>query len=1260
MSKKAKWKYFFKFFGIGAGIAVGVIGLVCAYLGISGGFRKKIVYPTGITFDISRDNYQEDSSATMPVFVIQGDDEFTVLPDPEDTTEVDATLLIQSGDKLIKDILVQNKDKTATEEEKYVSAEKVGTNKYKIFLTEPFRIQLVDDYETVSYKTIIMHVDSDQSKCDAKVFVDSKLKSFGLKYEKIGGTEESKDNFFPGDSLYITIDKDSVDPINALKPNSICEMTKVFKSFNFKIDNENIATFETDGDNIKYYYDADGYPKVKVLLSSTNTGTFKVSCEIWDSYLDYENYYLTDEQYENLPTDDERAKYDAMVYGGEFDGETYEGFIKTSEIEITNQDIAVDSVTARTDTINVDLFGNYTFVATSADANGLNIKINPKNVAGSHYTSDDLEYYVNNISVSGAIYVGENEDHDAVCYDDQNGNTVAKYIKKTDRYIQVDKSLNAKSEIVYRLNIVDFRKNNCLLISLPCEVISEEDGVETKEEKTLYAYVNLEMNELNLPDFEIKLADGSNEVSLYIDKQQKTQTSYDLSNASLVISDSTTTLAQSNSTYKKTLYVTVDGEGNYVFSNDVIEIQNAEISTEANAKTVIIPKDKGSTTIYAIMLKTDANGNYVDSENQPISADDYANILSKCVVPNKSSSLNVVVNQKLEIDPTNTVQLYYKDGESYKEITEEDDLYDVTKSTAGQPISVTMYANYSLYVKLNVNDSDAFYDALNDKLTFTTDGNKGLISVAQQATKFEHTSQEVYDNQYLIKVEALRTDSENSTDQLIITYNNQVIFTLSITTKTFMLESLAMQVGADAESTTGNVYLVLSSQDDTMFWTTDSGKSQEKQLEVKVNITPNKAIDFDEVIFETYTLKDSTTEIPTEITKEFINSYLTACDDVLKADGIYSTDQDNVITQKYNVLKAGKVILIAHCTRSTDGKEIYSNAVEIDAQYPNMQVSSFNYGTAKQEKDGVTYRELVTSYDKQLTNLLDFIGVETKATADDGEGVEGNKFAINWSWSTEGNMNLLYSSLYNFEIAEILGNDSVTKEDFEFVSKTVNGQIINYLQTPIVTKTTYIKIKISTKFGYEFEQTYNYVLIPDMVNETGETNLTMTNTETAHLFAVKFENNEFVNNGGKLFFVSDGNSNYKVDNTDKLTGFDGNVIKIIYLPKSMSKDNITGLSSANVEITDLSSDELKIYQVKLEDGSIIELRFTLNVQHAHNEFTYNKLGMNGDSFDIEFNDFEENVTDFADTIYINNGYLDEKGNYAESEVYSIELKVSKA
>ena len=1278
MDKKAKLKHFFKFFGIGAAIAVGIVGLVCAYLGITGGFRKKIVYPTGITFDINKDNYQADSEANMPVFVIQGDDEFTVLPDPEDTTELDATLLIQSGDKLIKDILVKNKDKATMEENEYVSAEKVGTNKYRIFLTEPFKIELVDGYESISYKTIIMHVDSDQSKCDAKIFVDSKLKSFSLKYEKMGGTEESKDNFFPGDSLFITIDKESVDPINALNPNSICAMTSIFKSFDFKIvADKSTATFEQEGEKPKYYYDEDGYPKVKVILGS-QPGKFKVSCGIWDSYLNYDAHikFMEDKDngYDKLD-DMGKAKYDTMIYGGEYDGETYEGFVKTSEIEITSRDIEVDNITARVDTINVDLFGNYTFLATGADANGLNIKINPKNIAGSHYTSDDLEYYLNNISVDGAIYVGETDDHDAVCYDYQNGNTVAKYIKKTDRYIKIQKYLNSQNEIVYRLNVVDYRKSNCLLISLSYEIVSIKDGLETKEEKTLYAYVNVEMNELNLPDFDIKLADSSNEISLNINKQQEIQTDiYDLSTASLVISGSSITLEQSNSTYKKTLFVTVDSENNFVFSNDVIEIQNAVLSTDNNAKTIIIPKDKGDTSIYAIMLKTDANGNYVDGDNNIISPDDYENILSKCVVPNKSAPLSVVVNQQLEIAPTNTLELFYKDGESYKAIEEDNDLYVITRNLDGQPTSVIMYANYSLYVKLNVNDSDAFYDALNDTLTFTTDSGKGLISVAQQATQYKNThNNQDFDNNYLIKVEALRADPEASTEQLIITYNNQVVSTLSITTKAFTLEKLTMHVGEGEDNRNGEVYLVLSSQDDKMFWTTDSGKSQEKQLEVKINISPNKAVDFDEVVFGIYTLLDDTIDIINqEITKEFVDNYLVVCNDVLKADGIYLTDKDNVITQKYNILKAGKVIIIAHCTRNTDNKEIYSNAVVVEAKYPNLQVSGFNYGTTEnqQEKDGLTYRELVTSYDKQLTNLLDFIGSETKATADGGEGVEGNKFAINWSWSTEGSMYMLYPSLYNFEIAEILGNDDIKKEDFEFVKKTVNGQIINYLQTPVVNKTTYVKIKISTKFGYEFEQTYNYVLVPDMVNETNLTKLEMNNIETKHLFAIKFENNEFVNNGGELFLTSNGKSNYRLDNNDKITGFDGNIIKVIYLPKSMSIDNIVGLKDAennyvdNIQVVDLTTEDkylglFKVYQVTLEDGSVIELRFTLNIQHANNDFSYEKLGMDGNNFDVAFNDFSGETTDFADTIYINNGYLDGNDNYTESEVYSLDLKVNK-
>lgn len=1303
MDKKAKVKYFFKFFGIGAAIAVGIVGLVCAYLGIVGGFNKKVVYPDGITFDISKNNYQPDSNANMPVFVIQGDDEFTVLPDPEDTTELDATLLVQSGNSLIKDILVKSKGKDTTSttednevvevEDGYVSAEVVGINKYRISLSEPFKIKLVEDYQQVPYKKIILHVDSDQSKCDATIFVDSKLQSFGLKYEKINGTQASKDNFFPGDSLFITIDKATIEPINALDKNTICEMTNVFKSFNFKIDNENIATFEKDGENIKYYYDEDGYPKVKLLLNSKNTGKVKVTCEIWDSYLDYALNFLSEDDYDKL-TDDEKERYNKMLYGGEYTFETedgpetitYEGFIKTSEIEILSQGIEVDNITALTDTINVDLFGNYTLTASGSGANSLNIQINPKNIAGSHYTSEDLKYYLNNISVEGAYLVNEGDEHDIEFLANENGNSIKKFVKLTDRFIHVDKDINGQGEIVFKLKINDYRKSNCLLVSLNYEVVSIENDVEKREVKTLYTLVNVEMNELSLPDFEIKLADDANEIDLYIDKQQETQTDiYDLSTASLVLADGSTTLAQSNSTYKKTLFVTVDSEGNFVFSNEVIDIQNAVLSTDKNAKSTITPKDKGTTSVFAVLLKTDASGNYVDSDNNIILPEDYENILAKCVVPNKSMSINVVVNQQLKIAPTNTVELYYKDGDNYSPIEDDNDLYTITKNADGLPVAVTMYANYSLFVKLNVNDSDAFYDALNDTLTFTTDGNKGLISVAQQATEYKAThDNQNFDNNYLIKVEALRAETSGSTEQLIITYKNQVIFSLSITTKTFTLEKLTMQVGENAESISGETYLVLSSQDDKMFWTTDSGKSQEKQLEAKVNITPNQAIDFDEVIFGIYKLKDDSADFSildgAEITKEFIANNLVECNDILKADGIYSTDKDNVITQKYNILKAGKVILIAHCTRNTDKKEIYSNFVTIEAKYPDIEVSSYNYGSTENQvaQDGSIYRKLITSYDKQLTNLLDFIGVESKAVADGGEGVEGNKFAINWTWSQEGGKNLLYPSLYQFEIVEILGNDDIKKEDFAFVQKTVNGQIINYLQTPVVQKTTYIKIKISTKFGYVFENTYNYVLVPDMAIEPNLTMLEKNDADIVKLFSAKFENGNFVNNGGELFITSLATSNYKIGNDDKLTGFDGNVIKVVYLPNAMTLENIVGLiqkdesgayltdadgnyifASGIQSVIDLTTEDkylglCKIYQVTLDDGSVVELRFTLQVLTGAHD--YINFGMNGNDYTVSFKNIEQ---DFANELYINSGYFAENDRYIYKQIYSIAVKVNK-
>ena len=45
------------------------------------------------------------------------------------------------------------------------------------------------------------------------------------------------------------------------------------------------------------------------------------------------------------------------------------------------------------------------------------------------------------------------------------------------------------------------------------------------------------------------------------------------------------------------------------------------------------------------------------------------------------------------------------------------------------------------------------------------------------------------------------------------------------------------------------------------------------------------------------------------------------------------------------------------------------------------------------------------------------------------------------------------------------------------------------------------------------------------------------------------------------------------------------------------------------------------------------------------------------SYDISFRD---NTKDFADTIFINSGNLNESDNYYEEQVYSFELKVNKA
>lgn len=1259
MAKKQVWKTIFKFIGIGAGICAGIVGLVTAFVAITGGFNPPYVPIKSCTFNIDTDKYQGLNN-NIPVFVINEDDTFIVNPNPDDCTELDGKLQIRAGDRLIEDVQVEKENELG--EKEFVSAEKEGS-KYKITLGEPFKIVLVENHaEITDTRVIEMHVDCESEFCDAKVFVDSALTEFNLKYEKIGATTQ-EEQLFEGDYIYAYIDVASVLDKSSLTMNSLVELTKDFKQYKFEIDNEEIAEIvevkinTSNNAPLSNYKTGFPFAKIKILKS----GTFNVSLNICNLYKN-EKDILSQEDYDNLENDDLRTEYDEWL----------ETVIVSSGLDFEIGDIEIGSISATKTQKTLKLYD----INTKFTASELELSVNPKDVAGSPYTSNDLKSRIADLEIAGGYIVDEDDDYDIQLGTEAN----PVYIKLSSDYILTQKEAGVQ-EPVWAVTVIkeyNLPQNACLVVCLEAN------------DETFFDYIPVKIEPVDSVDLVIK--NGSDIVDLIeldYDKSSDTQKVYNDLDIDWVFdlesNKKFSALMDGNLyPYKKVIYALYK-DSSFTFNDGITKL---ELTDDGY---VLTPLSKGSSSVCAVLFKTNIDGNPVSNSGEVIQ--DLDTLLTSGQVVAYSSEIIVKVQQVLKVLAENTITLYTQENNNYTEIDDEyaltgdthvdfskeyfiyDDesktyvkvqqpvdediknyyekqvgMYTIKKDKTGSVYEVTMYNGKKAYLKLNVNDADALKQAFNDTLIFRLDNE--IAQVDKFVKLGSNLIEATIDGEkcYLLSIEISGVTDESLIENLFVELNGKQICHLEIKAKKFILNSLTLTSnGQSSESVDAEIFLVVNSQNDNYFWTIDSGKSQNKALEVTINKFPLEAEGHDEIEYKLYTLKNADFDISTlgTLTDELIAEHFVEDYSVMNIKSGYPTytDDDKPVLQ-FDVFKAGKVVLVASCTRFDDDKKIFSNPYVIEATYPYLEEQQYNYGTNFEtldtdfyyektadteigtdktyyvfagnnyvaveipytsqlsnyyEKHLTKFRKVVASYDGQLTNLLDFIGFESKAISDNGEGVEGQKFGLKWrlSDSEEVLTTPLRSGLYQFEIVSSM-------KDFEFEYVTDNGNIINYLKTNRVTEKVYIKIKITTKFGYEFTKTYNYVLIPDYLVTTDtsvqDDVVEMTANDVKTLFAIKIDNNKIVKDGSLFFITNSTSTNYRVGNENKLTGFDGDAITIIYLPEDMIGSVKTMLSNYSKDannkkiITSVDANNEKIITFEL-GGTQYELRFVLRFSY---------------------------------------------------------------
>ena len=350
----------------------------------------------------------------------------------------------------------------------------------------------------------------------------------------------------------------------------------------------------------------------------------------------------------------------------------------------------------------------------------------------------------------------------------------------------------------------------------------------------------------------------------------------------------------------------------------------------------------------------------------------------------------------------------------------------------------------------------------------------------------------------------------------------------------------------------------MDSSSSEYYWTASNDLSENKELVITSKIYPTQAIIAGMIDYAVYSYPQEFDIHSSTLNAEFIADNLILSSDVIELKGNPQVDEDYNDILTFIIKKAGRAVVIASYTRS-DGVTIYSNAFVIETVYPYFAEEEYNFGrnsaeyTAFEEYEEENYRIITTTYEDQKTDLIEFMPREK----DGLEDVEGYKLRLKYKYQNleEIAYSSLNEGLYDFEI-EIVNQVAYAVDDFAIIFEDNHP----YLVTPKVSEKVYLKLKVTTKFGYKLSQTYNYVLQPDYEVEVDknsdnmiEINLSeFDNGNRINLFDYLIENDEIINNGGKVFITNNFiYSNNCDDNEEHITGGGTIIKKIVYLPNGM-------------------------------------------------------------------------------------------------------------
>ncbi len=740
----------------------------------------------------------------------------------------------------------------------------------EITIGTPFKIYAQKHTITVGEEEIEVNVGGEAQiiaeqnliTTSCKIFVDVPVIEFNL-------TADNNEEIYPGDQF--TVGVGSILPTNSLNPSTLSNLniSRANKVVVYSSSNTEIATISASG-----------------VVNVLKQGDFTIDAYIITTYYNALN--------EPNPDD-----FDLEDYIEAMD----QIRVKSSK-DFTSLDIQVENLTVSKTTKNYNLFSTI-----NLDVTDVGLVLHPQ--TGSGYTSADLAYKLTDvIAYEGFFVTAQQAENDPNPISILNIN--GQYIKKSEQYLLIEKTNN--SPLTWQLKILDYKVGtNCIVFELP-EVRDEENNIISQQ---LLDYLPVTINKIAVTNLNFNLTNDATKINLNLQNISGSQLQEDTYNL-----NDCATVVPSNASLKTVLFFTEQGqnvisadEKNVVFGLKLVATGDDEIEYEQiEVPGLVYPIGIGQTTIWACVVKTDIDGNYVLDDNG-----DY--IIEWSTETSKKYVVNV--SQELIINSADIV-----DDEGLPLLT---NTYNGNNSV----ISTTLVKDVEAYLILNVNSNEALLSAygngLNSRLSIvSSDENLLLINV------------DVQSNALIIELNGV---NEGST-AFEIYLDDEVVYNIACTVISDRVTGLSL-------SANGNVSALITNN--SFVWEASEGEN----FALNIAYTPTDA-SIKSVLLETFAVPNGYESNP--------NGTYTFVEDTSVLEITNSLDY-NYENATYNFKKAGKVLIRA-LSMDSRSDEVYSNYYLLTVTIPDIDIT-FNYPQGYTEEfAGKTYEKVVAVNNTEISLII--------------------------------------------------------------------------------------------------------------------------------------------------------------------------------------------------------------------------------------------------------------------------------------------------